>query len=77
MLLLTGYLWPKPAVDQLKAGQIEENKRHAEERDMWEKRILPVMERVATGLETNNGLLRTNSNEVSELASIIRQRKNT
>lgn len=37
ILLLTGWLWAKPAVDDLR-------KRHAEERELWENRILPAID---------------------------------
>lgn len=68
VMLLTGWLWAKPAVDDMQ-------KRHAEERKLWEERILPAMERIARGLETNNGVVTTNTKEISELAEILRDRK--
>lgn len=51
MLLLMGYLWPKPAVEQMM-------KRQEEERKLWVDQIIPTMNRLSVNLETNNTLLR-------------------
>jgi hypothetical protein len=51
VLILTGWLWAKPAVEELQ-------KRHAEERKLWEDRILPTMDRLSRNIERNNNLLR-------------------
>lgn len=47
IMLLTGWLWAKPAVEEMQ-------KRHAEERKLWEERILPTMDRLSARLEINN-----------------------
>lgn len=67
-MLLTGWLWAKPAVDDMR-------ERHEADRKLWEERILPVMERIAHGLETNNGVQAANTKEVAELTALIRDRR--
>src|SRR5204863_8766700 len=50
LMLLTGWLWAKPSVEEMRT-------RHAEERKMWEEKILPALEKLSTQLEDNNKLL--------------------
>lgn len=64
ILLLTGWLWAKPAVEELQ-------KRHAEERKLWEERILPQLSKLSDGLEENSKLLRTNTNELADVIRVL------
>lgn len=66
IMLLTGWLWAKPAVEDMQ-------KRHAEERKLWEERILPMMQSIAKSLEDNNGVVSNNTREVAELATLLRE----
>lgn len=50
IMLLTGYLWAKPSVEEMRT-------RHAEERKLWEEKILPALAKLTTQLEDNNKLL--------------------
>lgn len=59
VMLLTGWLWAKPAIDDLQ-------RRHAEDRELWERRVIPLLERLELALATNTHELRTNTNELSE-----------
>ncbi len=47
LLLVSGYLWPKPAVEALE-------KRHEEERKAWEERMLTALEKLSRELQANN-----------------------
>lgn len=51
ILLLTGNLWPKPAVEQMM-------KKQEEERKLWIDQIIPTMNMLSRNLATNNVLLR-------------------
>jgi hypothetical protein len=68
IMLLTGYLWPKPAVDEIKKQCADDAARHAAEKETWADQILPL-------LEANSRLLRTNVNEMSELSELLREGK--
>ena len=68
IMLLTEWLWPKPAVEQMQ-------KQHLAEKEMWEARLLPVMERIAKGLEENNVVSRTQTNELSEVIRLLEDRR--
>ena len=50
LMLLTGWLWAKPAVDEMQ-------KRHREERELLQSEILPLLQTLAKLLEENNRLL--------------------
>ncbi len=63
IMLLTGWLWAKPAIDDLQ-------KRHAADRALWEGRVVPLLERLELALEVNTRELRTNS---TELVAAIRE----
>ena len=45
LMLLTGWLYAKPAIDDLKA-------RYEQDREMWEKRLLPLIEKLYRELES-------------------------
>lgn len=68
MMLLTGYLWPKPAVDEIKKQCADDAARHDAEKAVWTEQLKPL-------LETNTRLLRTNTNEMAELSELLREGK--
>jgi hypothetical protein len=51
LLLLGGFLWPKPAVEEMK-------KQHDLDRKQIDEKVLPAIERLTRNLERNNNLLR-------------------
>jgi hypothetical protein len=67
IMLLTGWLWAKPAVEEMQ-------KRHAEERKLWEDRILPTMERLSRELDKNAQEMRINTNELAEAIRFLERR---
>jgi hypothetical protein len=68
IMLLTGQLWPKPAVDELKRQCAEDLARHKEEEDKWTRDIVPL-------LQNTSRLLQTNTNEITELSDLLREGK--
>jgi hypothetical protein len=69
IMLLTGWLWAKPAVDEMQ-------KRHLEERKLLEDRLLPVLERLARELEANARETHINTNELAEAIRVLERRGN-
>lgn len=67
-LIVTGYLWAKPSVDELKRN-------HAEDKRMWEERLIPTLERIANTLDKNNHELRVNTNELAELVEALKKER--
>lgn len=67
-MLVTGMLWAKPAVDAMQ-------KQHEIDRKLWEERIIPVMEQLAKGVETNVEVTKTNNSNLSELVRILKDRR--
>lgn len=61
VMLLTGWLWAKPAVEEMM-------KRHEADRKLWEEKFFPILEHVASGLELNN-------REMVELNRFLHDRK--
>ena len=68
LMLLTGWLWAKPAVDDMK-------KQHELERKLWEERLLPSLRDLAEALRENNAVLKTNTNELSEMMRLLEERQ--
>ena len=66
VMLLTGWLWAKPAVDDMK-------EQFAAERKLWEERLLPSMERLTRALEDNT---REGKVAINEIAEVIRLLEN-
>lgn len=78
MLILTGYLWPKPAVDELKkqheADRILVLAQHNEERRKWDEEMKPVLVTLLAEVKEAHAVLKTNSNELSEAVRLLEAR---
>lgn len=68
ILVMSGWLWPKPAVDEIKRQCADETARHMAEKEEWTGKMLPL-------LENNARLLRTSVNEMAELSELLREGK--
>lgn len=67
MLILTGYLWPKPAVDELK-------KNHEVERQEWNNILKPSLVTILAEVKEANSGIKTNANEIAETNRLLERR---
>ncbi len=44
IMLLTGWLWAKPSVDEIRA-------RHVEDRKLWEEQVIPLLKDILAELK--------------------------
>ncbi len=79
MLILTGYLWPKPAVDELKkqheADRVLVLTQHNEERRKWDEEMKPVLVTLLSEAKEANSGTKTNSNELAEVVRLLEARR--
>lgn len=75
VMLLTGWLWAKPAVDDMKRTFDATLKQHELERRLWEDRLLPSMERLTRALEDNTREGRVAVNEMAEVIRLLEDRR--
>ncbi len=60
IMLLTGWLWAKPSVEEMRTRQ-------AEERKLWQESILPALDRWSSKMDTLSTKLDDNNKLLSEL----------
>jgi hypothetical protein len=65
ILVMSGWLWPKPAVDEIKRQCADEQAQYKADRELWVGQVLPL-------LKDNAVLLRTSVNEMAELSEMLR-----
>jgi hypothetical protein len=67
MLILTGYLWPKPAVDELK-------KNHELERQEWNDILKPSLVTMLAEVKEANAAIKVAANEIAETNRLLERR---